>query len=327
MKKTIMLTLAIILLVPTLTLALTLEEYVANLDTSYYDGTINITTFNDKITDTNSNSINDTIVFNLTTDHSTESTFTANIFFDDEGIPSLTDTQVISSSNPSFVMNISTFYITENKYTYFVRIYNQIGQIVYESKKQNTSTYNNYETGTNITQITDESTNNLIRINLTLNVKKNETVNITVNLEYNDSIISSTKEISLTTPTELVSIDFDNETIKSTHYNGIYNITSIILGDKIIGTEQLTSPYDYEDFADTSYIKSITSKNHDNNSNNLSDTLQFNFTLNIKSANTYTIEADLYDSEDNYIATIEKNETLSTGIQIVELEAELSIRS
>ena len=83
----------------------------------------------------------------------------------------------------------------------------------------------------------------------------------------------------------------------------------------------------YEDFADTSYIKSITSKNHDNNSNNLSDTLQFNFTLNIKSANTYTIEADLYDSEDNYIATIEKNETLSTGIQIVELEAELSIRS
>ena len=310
-----------ILLVPTLAFALTLEEYVSNLDTSYYDGTINITIFNDEMIDNNSNSINDTLIFNITTDNATSDTFTANIFFNDMTVPSLSDTRAISSSNPSFYMNISTFYLTEEKYTYFVRIYNQIGQIVYESRKINTSDYFNYETGTNLIQITDENLDNdFIRINLTINVTKNEVVNISVNLEYNNSVISATKEVTLTTPTQLVSIDFDNETIKSTHYNGMYNITSVIIEDKIIETEQLTSSYDYEDFAETSYIKNISSQTFDNNSNNLSEALQFNFTLNIKSVDTYTIESDLYDLDDNYITTIAKNETLSTGTQIIVTE-------
>ena len=133
-----------LLLLP-LTFALTLEEYVANLDTSFYDGTINITSFRDEMIDTDLNNQNDTLTFELTTDYTTSDVFTANIFFEDETLPVLSDTRLISSSNPSFYMNISAFYLTKEKYTYHVRIYNQIGQIVYESKKINTSTYNDYE--------------------------------------------------------------------------------------------------------------------------------------------------------------------------------------
>ena len=39
-------------LLPTITFSLTLEEYINNLDTSFYDGTINITSFKEKMIDT-----------------------------------------------------------------------------------------------------------------------------------------------------------------------------------------------------------------------------------------------------------------------------------
>ncbi|MBR9699827.1 hypothetical protein GOV09_05195 [Candidatus Woesearchaeota archaeon] len=303
--------------------ALTLEDYVSNLDTSFYDGTINITSFADTIVDSDSNGQNDTIIFNLTTDYSTSANFTANIFFEDEDLPIVSDTRSISSTNPSFIMNISTFFLSQSQYAYYARIYNEIGQIVYESRKYNTSTYADYETGTNITALSDENVNNaLIRINVSLDVTKNETVNISVNLEYNDSIISATKETTLSSPAQVVSIDFDNETIKSTHFNGTLSVESVQIGNKIIEFSHNTFSYNYEDFAKTSYIKSIESSQIDNNSNNLSDIFRFNFTINVKSADDYTLEAALYDLDNNFIASLAKNETLSTGLQIVDIEIE-----
>lgn len=315
MKKTITLT-TLILLFPLIASAMTLEEYVANLDTSYYDGTINITSFTDQLTDTNNNNINDTLTFTLTTDYATEDNLTAELIFTDESIPVLSQTKFISSSSPSFTLNISSYYLKESKYTYYARIYNQIGQIVYESKKINTSTLTKYETGTNITSITDENiNNNFIRITLNLNTKRNETVNISVNLKYNNSIISGTLETALTTPSQSIQINIDNETLKSTHYTGTYNITSIVIGSKIIETEYTTSEYNYEDFAKTSYIKSYSDSLIDTNDNNLSDLLEINFSLVIKTAGTYNLESELRDLEGNYIALINHTETLSTGTQ------------
>ncbi len=316
-KQTYTIFLFLLLSLP-LSFALTLSDYVANLDTSFYDGTIDIISFKDKIIDTDSNNQNDTLIFNLTTDYATSDVFTATIFFEDENLPVLSDTKLISSSNPSFYMNISTFYLTEAKYSYYVRIYNQIGQIVYESKKQNTSSYNNFETGTNVISITDENiNNNFIRINLNLDVKRNETVNISVILNYDDKTISGTKEVTLTAPTQLVSIDIDNETMKSTHYKGEFNITNIIIGDKIIETNYITSYYDYEDFAKTSYIENITSNYIDIDENDLIDYLIINFTINSKEASSYNIDYDLYDEYGNFVASISKNESLGTGAKII----------
>ena len=308
----------LLLLLPTLTIALSLEEYVANLDTSFYDGTINITSFIDKMIDIDSNNQNDTLIFNITTDYTTSDIFTANIFFEDESLQVLSDTRLISSLNPSFYMNISAFYLTKEKYTYYARIYNQIGQIVYESRKINTSIYNNYETGTTLTKITDENiNNNLIRINLTLDVKRNETVNISVNLNYNERIISGVKEVILTTPAQTVSIDIDSETIKSTHYKGPYNISSVIIGNKVIEIEKATSYYDYEDFAKTSYIKNISSSYLDIDADNLIDYLIIDFTINSKEASTYGIYYDLYDEFGNFAASIAKTQSLGTGVGII----------
>lgn len=316
-KQTYSIFVLFLLLLP-ITFALTLEEYVDNLDTSFYDGTINIINFIDKMVDTDLNNQNNTLIFTLTTDYATSDIFTANIFFEDESLPVLSDTRLISSSNPSFYMNISTFYLTKAKYAYYVRIYNQIGQVVYESKKINTSVYNNYETGTTIIKITDENlNNNFIRINLTLDVKRNEKVNISVNLNYDGKTISGIKEVTLTAPTQIVSIDIDDETLKSTHYKGMYNISSIIIGSKVIEIEQITSYYDYEVFAKTSYIKNISSYYLDTNADNLIDYLIIDFIINSKEASTYGIYYDLYDEFGNFVTSIAKTQSLGTGIGII----------
>jgi hypothetical protein len=94
------------------------------------------------------------------------------------------------------------------------------------------------------------------------------------------------------------------------------------IGDKLIDPDYSTSIYNYQDFAKTSYIQSISSLEIENNSNNLTDALRFNFTLEIKSADTYTIEAALYDEDDNYITTLNKSESLSTGTQNVIIDVD-----
>ncbi len=306
------------LLLISLSSAITLEEYLASLDTSFYDGTIKITDFKDKMVDTDFNNLNDTLIFNLTTDYAASDMFTAGIFFEDETLPALSAAGLISPSEPSFYMNISTFYLTKAKYAYFVRIYNQIGQIVFESKKVNTSSYSNYETGTSLAGISDENLNNdSIRIDIALDVKKNETANISVNLNYNGRTISGVKEVILTSPAQTVSIDIDDETIKSTHYKGVYNITSIIIGNKIIEANQLTSYYDYEDFAKTSYIKNILSYFLDIDADNLTDYLIIDFAINSKEASAYSIYYDLYDEFGNFAASILKSQALENGTKIM----------
>ena len=105
MKSKAILTLILFLIIVPMAFA-SIEDYVANLDTSYYDGTLNITSFQDRIIDANSNGINDTLFFNLTTDYNTSANYTALIYFEDLSLPVLSDTRLISSSNPSFYMNL-----------------------------------------------------------------------------------------------------------------------------------------------------------------------------------------------------------------------------
>jgi len=55
----------------------------------------------------------------------------------------------------------------------------------------------------------------------------------------------------------------------------------------------------------------------DLNSNNLTDYIEFNFTINAKASGVYTVEADLYDLYEQYLTTIEINQSLLVGEQVV----------
>ena len=295
--------------------AITLDELINSYDHNYNAGIINITSFTDQMIDSDSNGINDTLVITLTLN-----TSSGNYYF----VTGLDDIKIVTKEiNKTLTSNLvnitfNTSLLSQSRFNYSIKVYDQDTDLIYEKHRTETNTYPIYEEGISITSISDQNVgNDLIRFTINLNVTENQTANITLYLNYSNATISSTKEETLTSPSQEVELDFDNETIKSIHYNGVYIVDSISIGDKLIDRSDVTSSYDYETFAKTSYFKQFNDTKYDI-TNNISKYLQMNFTINFKSTGTYTIEARLYDLYRNYIANVSKTQSItSTGIQSV----------
>src|SRR3989338_1295208 len=223
--KLILVYLILILIVPSI-FALTLQELIDSYNFGYNDGTLNINQFSDYMSDSNSNGQNDTLIINITVN----STYTAffEVYFDlaeESGTLSSKINQSISSGISNVNISFDTRLLNKNKYNYSVRIYNTTNILVFSKYSIETNTYSGFENGTSINKITDENlNNNYVRINLTLNVTQNQDANITVYLKFNETTISATKQATLTSGIQTVSIDFDNETIKSSHHNGNFTV-------------------------------------------------------------------------------------------------------
>ncbi|MBI2101430.1 hypothetical protein HYT53_02365 [Candidatus Woesearchaeota archaeon] len=299
---------------------MTVQQLIDSFDYNYYNGNLNVTNQTDYMIDKNSNGLNDTLIINITTNNATSDNYTFIVEIIDKNIILINDTTTyINSTNNYAIISFSTEILSQNKFNYTLTINDINGTLIFRKYKTETNTYLNYEAGTNITKITDENiNNNFIRINLTINSTQVITTNITVTLAYNSSKISKTEEKSLINGFQVVSIDFDNETIKSTHYSSNFTIDTIVIGNKIFDFNQNTSIYNYEDFAKTSYIKSITDSRLDTNANNLSEFLEINFTINVKIADTYNITYDLYDQFNNFVISLNKTQTLALGNQTVQ---------
>ena len=299
--------------------ASTLQVLLNSYNYDFYNGTINITFQNDFMIDKNSDNKNDTLIINITTDAASGTYgFIVEIIGNNAILANNTE-KTISASDASANVNFPSELLTKQKFNYSIRINDKSNNLVFRKFNVESQNYKNYETGTNITKITDENLNNsLIRINLTIGSSKAENANATITLAYNSSSISKTEQKSLSSGIQIISIDFGNETIKSTHYNGNFTIDAIIIGNKIFDFNKNTSVYNYEDFAKTSYIKSIVDDRIDTNNNNLSEFLEINFTLEIKTANSYTISYDLYDQFDNFVANFSKTQSLNVGTQNIQ---------
>ena len=302
--------------------ALTIDELISSYDYSYYNYTINVTNFNDTMQDKSVNGINDTLSINITTNVAVASTYKFIVMLDDSNsILINTTNKTVNVGINKVDVNFDTALIHDKQFNYTVKILDASGNLIYRNNVSLTQLYNEpYETGTNITNITDINIDNTnLSINVTVNSSKAETLNITVVLAYNSSTISATEEKTLVSGLQNVSILFDNETLKSTHYNGSFNISTVIISQKVINTGYKTSEYNYETFAKTSYIINSTSFFVDTNNNNLSDYLGFNFTMNIKEEGTYIIYGELYDLYDNYIANFTQGTYLTVGEKYLEV--------
>ena len=302
--------------------ALTIDELISSYDYSYYNYTINVTNFNDTMQDKSVNGINDTLSINITTNVVVASTYKFVVMLDDSNsILINTTNKTVNVGINKVDVNFDTALIHDKQFNYTVKILDASGNLIYRNNVSLTQLYNEpYETGTNITNITDINIDNTnLSINVTVNSSKAETLNITVVLAYNSSTISATEEKTLVSGLQNVSILFDNETLKSTHYNGSFNISTVIISQKVINTGYKTAEYNYETFAKTSYIINSTSFFVDTNNNNLSDYLGFNFTMNIKEEGTYIIYGELYDLYDNYIANFTQGTYLTVGEKYLEV--------
>lgn len=293
-----------------------LNKLIESYDFDFNNGDINILSYSDYMLDLDSDGTNDTLFINFTANMSSSADYYAVVSVDyGSGIVE-NETYLSITPNIPVSASFSTAKLVGNKWNYSVELLDENKSLDFMRYAEETGYYEKYEAGDDVYSVSDSQVSSLLRLTLGLNVSLSKTANVSVTLSYDGNTISKKKEVSLTTPTHSVEIDFDNETIKSTHWNNPFVIEKVSIGNKVIDIDENTSSYDYEDFAETSYIKDYASTVKDYDSDNLSDVLEINFTVNIKETGTYNISYDLYDEYDNYVTSLTTEKSFgSTGIQ------------
>ena len=309
--KRLLYLLAIIVVIPLISAA-SLDNLIESYDFDFDNGDINVLSFSEYMRDLNSDGANDTLFVNITANLSSPALYYLLVTLDygDGFIENATYSTI--TPNIPVSASFSTAKLSGNKWNYSVQFLDENKSLDFMRYKQGTSYYGSYEAGNSLISVSDVKEGSRLKISLYLNVSLNETKNVTVFLKYNDSFISSTTQAALTSPTENVDVYFDNETMKATHRVGTFNIDKVDIGDKVIDTDQNTSGYDYESFAQTSYIRAYSSQAKDYDSDDLNDVLEINFTVNIKQTGTYNLSYELYDQYDNYVTSMNTQKTFST---------------
>ncbi|MCD4771681.1 hypothetical protein K8R30_04695 [archaeon] len=299
----------------------TIEELISFYSFDYSEGNITVSQTGDYMIDLDSNGINDTLFFNLTIGNTTNGNYEIYVDIDDNGtVVTEGIVSVLGASFSNVSLNISTELLSGiDSFEYTIRIYDNESNLVYRKGDLVSNNYNSYETGPTFISISDSNINNdSIMFNVTLNLSSASVRNISVYLNYDYGSLSSINEsVNLSSGINNVLIYFDNESIKRTHYNGGFVISGISVGEKNIPLNISTSNYSYEDFAKTSYVKSYNSSKIDLDSNNLTDYLEINTTINVLDSGNYTLILDVYDLYGESLITLEKNATLTTGFQHV----------
>lgn len=315
-KEYILISIAIFLTLP---VSADIEGLIGSYNYNFYNGTINATSQQNYMVDKNNNNKNDTLIINITTDAASGNYKLIVEIIDENKVLVNNTEKTFAASDNSAGINFPSELLAKQKFNYSIRINDNGNNLVFRKFNIESHVYKNYETGANVTKITDENLNSdFIRINLTIDSNAEKTANITVALAYNSSSISRREEKALSNGLQIISINFDNETIKNTHYSGNFTIDAVIVGNKIFDFNQNTSIYNYEDFAKTSYIRSIADGKIDSDNNNLSDFLEINFTLEIKTSGAHTIAYDLYGQFNNFVANFSKTQSLNAGTQNVQ---------
>ena len=299
-----------------------LEDLIKSFNFDFnLNNTLIVQNQTDFLIDTNNNSIGDNLFFNLSVNATVSGTYDFFIDLEDRhGIVPVKKTGTITTGVQNLQMNITTALLTNNEFNYSVKVYNGSGTLVFRKFRLTTTNYSNYETGFNVLSFADSNVNNnVIRVNATVNATKAETYNVTLFLQFNSSFIKSMKQISFNIGANTISLDFDNETIKRTHYTGVYIIDRMTIGDKIIDLNGTTNSYNYETFAKTSYFKSYADTIVDIDNDNLTDFLKINYTIEAKQAAAYTLSSQVFDQFNNFVTSIVHSQALSVGANTVEV--------
>ncbi len=305
-----------LLLIP-IVYSISIKELISRYSFSTVTFQMNVTNFTDFMIDKNNNGINDTLIFELTTNN-TNGTFIFIInLFDKNGILTNETNKTLIVGINKLNLTFSSILLSQNQYNYSIKVYNSTRRLKYRKDNILTQTYLNYEEGFKILSITDSNVNKTLRINVTINSPENKTHTTTLFLNYNNSIIFSKEQKSVKSGTNHLLFNFDNETIKRTHYIGNFTISSLKIGRKTLKINTTTAFYDFKDFAVTPYIFNFTDNGTDTNSNNKYDMLQINISAQIINNNNHTITLTLYDLFDNIIEAKNISLLLNSGKNII----------
>ncbi|MDP3766052.1 MAG: CARDB domain-containing protein, partial [Nanoarchaeota archaeon] len=182
-----------------------------------------------------------------------------------------------------------------------------------------TNIYSNYEEGFSLLGINDSKTGNKLKVNATVSSSLNGTFQSLLFLRHNSSTIYSKQNFQFIKGENHLVFELDNDTIKNTHYNGKYNLSSLKIGGKTIKADYTTSAYNFRDFAASSYIYGFADGKFDSDADNNYDELQINATIHAFSANIYNLKISLYDLFGNIVEIKNTSATLNSGNQTISI--------
>lgn len=300
----------------TLSANASIEELLNSYNFDFNNGRINVTSHADYMRDLDSDGVNDTLFINFTTNVNVTQTYYVTIGID-YGSGILENSSTVSlSQSVATSLSLSTYGLNGNKWNYSLQLLDENMSMNYMDYDIESAYYPTYEEGNDVYSLSDSKVGESLRIAVLMNISENETRNVSVTLEYDGKFNTEQSEVNLQTPVTTAYIYFENESVKSTHWDGEYNIYAVAIGDKLLRTDTNTSVYDYEDFAQTSYISSATSSTLDYDSDNFLDILELNFSVNIKSTGIYNLSFSLYDQDGIFITGANREFTFgSTGLK------------
>ncbi|MBI2208134.1 hypothetical protein HYU50_01440 [Candidatus Woesearchaeota archaeon] len=320
MGKSILLAAIFFVFLIPLSYSITLQDLINFFNFDFLTVGINVTSQNDFMTDKDGNNLNDTLIIELATSGNAGNYLVVVDLYDENIITNETN-KTLSSGTSKFNISFPAESLTKNKFNYTIKIYSEDYGLKYSKEGIETSYYPNYEEGVKIINISDKSIgSNSLQLNFAINFTKNNFYEIFAYLQYNGSIIFSKINGTANAGVNNIILNFDNETIKSTHYRGSFNLTSIKINNKLVKTGYTTDVYDYRDFAQTSYFSGFSDYGFDADNNGLSDLLRLNITLEIKNDDSYRVEAALYDLFGNFIEKKEKTWPFIAGTNHIILD-------
>ena len=300
MSKGVVIFLVVLFLIP-VAYSLSIKDLIARYSFSATSPQMNVTEFKDFMIDKNSNGINDTLVFELTTNNADDIFIFVINLLDKNGILTNETNVTLNAGINKLNIMLNTILLSQNQFNYSVKIYNSSFSLKYRKDNILTQEYTNYEKGFEILSIKDSKVDKMLKVNVTINSYINGTFETILFLAYNNSIISIKENKTITNSIQDLIFNFDNETIKRTHYIGNFNISSVKIGKKVIKINAVISFYDFRDFAETAYLSEFSDTGIDTDNDDEFNLLQINANAKIFNDNHYNILLGLYDLFDNIV--------------------------
>ena len=294
--------------------SLSLKELISRYIFSASSVQMNITSFADYMIDKSGDGLNDTLILELTTSNQAGNFVFAGNLIDASGI--ITNQTNISLSSGTNKVNLSfdTMLLSQSQFNYSIKIYNSSNVLKFRKDNILAQIYTGYEEGFRLISFNDYRKNNSLLMDFIINSTLNGTFESSLFLKYNDSIIFSKNNFSISNSTNNMTFVLDNETIKNTHYNGKFNISSVKIGRKIIKTNFTTNFHDFRDFAASSYINSFNDSGLDSDNDGKYDAIKLRTGVQAFADSEYTLTIALYDLFDELIEIKNETKQFNSGI-------------
>ncbi len=316
MQKGVALLLLALLAIP-LAYPIPIKELIAKFDFSASSAQMNISSYADFMIDKNGNSINDTLVLDLTTQN-TNGNFIFVINLHDKNGDVVNETnKTLNAGENRINITFNSILLAQSQFSYSIKIYNSSRSLKYRKDNILTQNYSGYEEGFKIVGLQDERIGKELRLNVTLNSSLNGTFEALVFLSYNDSAIFLKENKTVADSSHDLIFNFGSEMLKRTHHTGNFNVYSIKIGPKLIKTNYATKFYDYRDFASTSYLSGFGDSGIDTDNDGKFDFLRISANAEIADEGYYTFILALYDLSDNLIDIINKSQYLPSGTSTI----------